>query len=567
MKKLIKIVFFLIFLYIGAYTIWTILEKKATPLSILIKAQYSFSDRVQLFYTFGKDSTFTENRSINYKIIGNTNEQEIKFTLPLSDEKLSGLRLDISSNHNQKPIYISSITFQASNNKVDIYKNIQSLFTTNENVKFENQKFLTSPINGKYDPFLIYTGSFEEIDKLLSVNRNFLSNIFAIAIVFIFCVFLYYLIFNFTFNYSKRTIARISLIGVFVFILFTPLVLNPFKKKESISKIENRKLKEKPEYRFSKEFFSEYEEYYNDNFIFRDALISMHTSLKTNIFRASPFPDKVLFGKNKFLFNNTQESYVSYSKRNLLPPDRLGMVVKTFTERKEALFNKGIKYYFGFFPNKETIYYEYLPKAMKIQIKDTISLATQLKVALAKKNFDFFDPTEQLLNAKKNSLLYLKLDTHWNNEGAYETYKSFFEYYQDLGIQPLSKNDFSIRYTNQTFGDLTKLMGTEKIYGYDESRPLFEVLNKEDTFKRLEVEDLPRLAIHTLNENIDNKQRVLFFGDSFSDNIVGFFSLHFNEVIYLRDSYNQAMVDKINPDIIIEIPVERFIYKHFPKFN
>jgi hypothetical protein len=161
----------------------------------------------------------------------------------------------------------------------------------------------------------------------------------------------------------------------------------------------------------------------------------------------------------------------------------------------------------------------------------------------------------------------LKLDTHWNNEGAYETYKSFFEYYQDLGIQPLSKNDFSIRYINQTFGDLTKLMGTEKIYGYDESRPLFEVLNKEDTFKRLEVEDLPRLAIHTLNENIDNKQRVLFFGDSFSDNIVGFFSLHFNEVIYLRDSYNQAMVDKINPDIIIEIPVERFIYKHFPKFN
>ena len=68
-KKLIKIVFFLIFLYIGAYTIWTILEKKATPLSILIKAQYSFSDRVQLFYTFGKDSTFTENRSINYVLM------------------------------------------------------------------------------------------------------------------------------------------------------------------------------------------------------------------------------------------------------------------------------------------------------------------------------------------------------------------------------------------------------------------------------------------------------------------------------------------------------------------
>ena len=101
MKRLFKIVFFFIFLSLGAYAIWTLLEKKPAPLTVLIHAHYAFSDRVQLFYAFEGDSTFIERRSINYKLTGSNNEQEIKFILPLSDRKLSGFRLDVSNNHNQ----------------------------------------------------------------------------------------------------------------------------------------------------------------------------------------------------------------------------------------------------------------------------------------------------------------------------------------------------------------------------------------------------------------------------------------------------------------------------------
>ncbi len=566
MKRLFKIVFFFIFLSLGAYAIWTLLEKKPAPLTVLIHAHYAFSDRVQLFYAFEGDSTFIERRSINYKLTGSNNEQEIKFILPLSDRKLSGFRLDVSNNHNQKPIYISSISFKGSKNKVDIEKGIQYIFRTNEFVKFEDEKLVTNPINGKYDPFIIYTGDLEKVNGLLTIQSQLIYNLFTSVLIFIFSVFLYYLLFNFTLTITKVSIPSFSLIVIFVLILAIPFILNNFKKNETVSNMENRKLKEKPEFQFSKDYFINYEEYYNDNFIFRNKLIGAHTLLKSNVFRSSPFPDKVLFGKDKFLFNNTPEAFVSYSKINLLPSDSLAVVVKTLTERKQKLNEKNIKYYFGFFPNKHTIYSENLPYSMKIQIKDTTSLANQLKTALAKRDFDFFNPTEALLKSKNNHLLYLKLDTHWNNEGAYIAYKSFFDYYKDLNITPLPRSEFRIRYVTQTFGDLTKMMGTKKIYGYIENRPLFELKNKDFAFKRLEVGDLPRLAIHTLNENVKNRQKVLFFGDSFSDNIVGFFSLHFYDVVYLRDSYNQAMVDKINPDIIIEIPVERFLYKHFPKF-
>ena len=37
--------------------------------------------------------------------------------------------------------------------------------------------------------------------------------------------------------------------------------------------------------------------------------------------------------------------------------------------------------------------------------------------------------------------------------------------------------------------------------------------------------------------------------------------LYFKEVLYLIDEFNIEMVEKIKPYIVIELPVERFLYK------
>ena len=51
------------------------------------------------------------------------------------------------------------------------------------------------------------------------------------------------------------------------------------------------------------------------------------------------------------------------------------------------------------------------------------------------------------------------------------------------------------------------------------------------------------------------------FGDSYSFNYIKFMSLYFKEVLYLIDEFSIEMAEKINPDIVIELSVERFLYK------
>ena len=115
---------------------------------------------------------------------------------------------------------------------------------------------------------------------------------------------------------------------------------------------------------------------------------------------------------------------------------------------------------------------------------------------------------------------------------------------------------------NRAWGDVAKLIGTDSSSGYIETRPLFKFKDQSRSFKMVDVKGFPAGTIRTGNTNSGNNKKVIFFGDSFSVYIIQFFSLHFDEVIYIRGTYNEELVNEIDPDIVVELMVERFIFKH-----
>jgi hypothetical protein len=555
MIKLFYKILFIIITFVLTLVVLSTFHFKPKYIEVKINAEYLANDRFQLFYKYENDSTFVESRSINKRFTGEDGFQNIDFKIPLNNKFLKNIRLDISSaNYNQKPILINYI--KISNGLSEItYNDVSSEFTFNNYLIYEGGKFKTRVLNGKYDPQIILKDH-QKIEELSHSKKkyNILERVlFSLLISCLICLIVFYalrkpiLIFNST----------------FIIILFLPIFINQIKVKEKAKSLDNKKISSLPEIEFTKTYFRNIESFYNDNFPFKNTLIKSQTLFKNFLFSSSSSPDKVRFGKDGFIFLNNTEVQQSYTKQNLLNAKSLDSISNKFYHRKLSLKRDSVDYFIGYFPNKHTIYKEKLPSSMQSQILDTITLATQLKKELEKLSITFFDPTKELLNNKNEHLLYHKLDTHWNDYGAFLTYKYFFNHNKGLNITPYNISDFNIVNRERYWGDLTKLIGTDTLPSYKEDyRPLFVFKNKQKYFEYQKTNGLPPRTIKTGNVNVNNDLTAIFFGDSYSIYLRQFFSLHFREIYYIRDSYNQDIIDKIKPDIIFEFSVERFISKH-----
>ncbi|WP_222931347.1 hypothetical protein, partial [Xanthovirga aplysinae] len=59
------------------------------------------------------------------------------------------------------------------------------------------------------------------------------------------------------------------------------------------------------------------------------------------------------------------------------------------------------------------------------------------------------------------------------------------------------------------------------------------------------------------NSDKHKKLRAVVFRDSFTKYLIPYFSYHFKEIIYVSTKYNEKVVEKFKPDIVIDGHVER----------
>lgn len=371
------------------------------------------------------------------------------------------------------------------------------------------------------------------------------------------------------------------MVDIFTTISFIVLVSLPMMIKLPIFNFntnnennEKRALAQKPDFKMINllEFPKAYEEYFNDNFGFRQLLIKWNNFFKVNICNSSPSISNVILGKEGWLFYAGERVIEDFSCTIPFSEEELIKIKMIQEEREQWLKNQGISYYIVIPPNKHTIYSEYLP----INRVGEISRLDQV-ISYLKKNshLKIIDLRSELFKEKEHHLLYYMTDTHWNDLGAFFAYQKVIseikaEYPQ---IKPLVLTDFSINSQIANGGDLALMLSMSD--SLKEERyvlaPKKEIKAKDGAQGNYQDPSYPgrKAVIKVTNDN--NLPNLVMFRDSFSTALIPYLSENFNRSSYFwTHSFVPEVILKEKPNIVILETVERYIHNLLienPKLN
>lgn len=298
---------------------------------------------------------------------------------------------------------------------------------------------------------------------------------------------------------------------------------------------ENRQLQQFPE--LSPTFTIEFEKYWQDQFPFRNEMITLYNQANQSLFKYSG-NNQVVYGKDDMLFFS--ETLSEYQQNKPFTQHELIRLQNNFNLVNRLLSDKGISLYLMPVPNKNEIYSEKMPNQIR-------PVSTQNNYdELMKLDFDF-----EVINLKETFLsqdkqIYHNWDSHYNNLGAAIT--------SDLITQTIankSKNYQELPYIiEKSFsGDLTTML-------YPSAQVLDDNMNynlEQNYIYVRPLQSVDDLTIQTLNNN--ETDDLYMIRDSFGRALIPFISNAFNKVQYSRISpyYYQEAINLEYTNVLVEI--------------
>lgn len=233
---------------------------------------------------------------------------------------------------------------------------------------------------------------------------------------------------------------------------------------------------------------------------------------------------------------------------------------------------KGIRYIHLIVPNKETIYDHKTGLESVLAPGNPLTVLFRNASSSQKKILDdtCINPTVFFKRIRDDVQLYWKTDSHWNFSGCYAAYQLICS---KLGIVPINEL-ISRPFTEGTIGmdlgsKLTPIV-KEKVRFYN----LCKDSNCSETnelvdFKKLhKIENEAGLHVGSrvkfTNPNAQHKQKIMIFGDSFSEYrpqlLTGMMAETFEETHFIWSScLDYAFIEEISPDIVLTELAERFM--------
>jgi hypothetical protein len=539
-----------ILVFILGYFLLSLKKTKPNEIEITIEAKVLENDNFQVFYS--ESQNYNQEQSNRVDIVRANDFQKINFKIPL--QNIENLRLDVGINKSQKEIVLKSITLKTDTDDV-IYKgsDISTYFSPNKFININKGILSLNEVANVYDPYLISTELVKADIAKISQIKNYISPLIAVVISFSIALSIFFFCLKGITHSVTYQPSQIIFITTFLMVLFLPLIVKTLDVNPKTDFVEKRELSVFPDFEFSKVYTKKFEAYYNDNFGLRNFFVKYSGLTKIHLFKTSPAPDRAIFGKDHHMFSG--RAYVLNPK--LFSDSDLKYKCESIIARKIKLNKQNITYIAGFWPNKHSIYPELLPSNVYVSFKDKKAISDQMVEYFKDKDFNFFDVRADL-KAKKNDYdLYQKLDGHWNEYGAYFAYRSFCKQTKkELQLTAFDLDKFNVEENTIYGGDLTNIIGVNRIDGYSDILPKFSLKNPSEGFKYLDTNGFPPQTVRTKNTNCSNKLKVLVFRDSYTINLVQFLSLHFYEVTYIWKTYDESYVNKLNPNIVISGKLE-----------
>lgn len=348
---------------------------------------------------------------------------------------------------------------------------------------------------------------------------------------------------------------------VFCAMVFVPFAANLFFSNTEL--LDNRPLKEKP-VKFDKNFMARYEAYYNDTFAGRKFLVSKYIKLQQAL---KIDTGQYFYGENGWMFydsvkvnnGNTMTDYFGAARFN---DDELAKMVEGINKAADFYAKRGAKYFIVIAPNKEGIYSEFMPARMqKARSSDKSRMDVAVEYLKKHTKAVFVNLKEPILEAKSEYPynLYFKKDTHWNNIGAYVGFEALAKVLNKHGV-PLPQKH------------LTEDMITPLAKKHVDMHPeALEMDYKIDYLPNVETDckqqNGEKFVFVCKNKTKANGKTLMVLSDSFAAAIMPYLNKAFEKTVNApagnkKLTYYQNLMDKYNPDVVIDELVERYFSRY-----
>lgn len=312
---------------------------------------------------------------------------------------------------------------------------------------------------------------------------------------------------------------------------------------------ENRLLAEFPDIRTLKysEIPGAVDAFVNDHIPYRDDMIKLVQYICYSVFKSSNGKD-VCIGKDGWLFFTGEQSNEYFTGRKYYTDEQLELISDNLQSASDMLAKKGIDFVLFIAPDKESIYFKYLPdyysspseNSAMLQIINYLREHTNVKVVC---------PYNELLEAKdEDVLLYHKTDTHWNEAGGFIGAQLLLE---EMGIYNNLRNG-RIASIEDTPGDLLNMLNLSEIVDpgmnyYVEGISGHNIVEIERDF-----------WTHYRFKSAGDFGRLMVVRDSFCDAMIPFLCSEFEESDMVHEGeFSIELVDTFKPNYFVFEVVER----------
>lgn len=546
---------------LGTYAIFlfasTIFTTKRNP-SVQIELQCSQMQSIQIFYDIGKGYNIEDSRIT--KTQQSRDYQIVTLELP-NDTLLKELRIDLGAlpgKYKIKRISLINRFGKKDYNSTEIHEKFIAHNDIDGFINDGNAINLTT--NGE-DPIILSNFAIDKTYKDLAAVRP--KVMLPIAITLIIVAGLLILFYRRGKKIKISPSRQILLLGFFTFMI-TPLFLFITKRNQDQNNTEYRAKSEAPKWNIENWdlYLKKYNSYFEDQFGMRSELIQFYAKYKTKIWKTSPVPDKVLIGKENWLFTVEDSLMEDYRGMNKFSDKNLEEIYKNLMDRKSRLEKMGIGYYVVIAPNKQTVYPEYVPE--RYEPIDPLNRWKQTNKFLTSKGVDFIvDPTEEFKKNKEKYSIYYKTDLHWNNMGAFITSQLLLS---EISKKHLVKrhflNEYSISEVPFTKGDLARMICSNQIEDIEYEFNSSSLSNIQYSLGEQYPSYVSTQPITMTLNGDTSKPNVLFFKDSFGNGMTQFISEESHKAIYVwTHVFDWAIIEKEKPDIVIHEISEKLIHK------
>ncbi|MBO4862740.1 MAG: hypothetical protein J5517_00090 [Eubacterium sp.] len=213
---------------------------------------------------------------------------------------------------------------------------------------------------------------------------------------------------------EKKKLKNRIFIAVFLLMILAPFVCMIFYRTDM--SVEKRTAAPFPklttyEGKLNLKYFENLNDYFNDHFAFRQEMTTIDATLTTKLLNTS-LNDDVVYGKDGWLYYT--ETMDEYFGRNVLSDRGISNCVNSLSLMQEYAENEDVDFLFMVAPIKAYLYPEHLPDNYKQG--STVNNWTKLKAAMDKEGISYVDLHKAF--SEDERVMYHKLDTHWNDEGA-----------------------------------------------------------------------------------------------------------------------------------------------------